>query len=154
MKLAALALTITTLLTGCASTGQKEVIGGVLGAAGGGLLGSQFGGGTGQLALTALGAVGGFLLGSSIGRSLDDLDRLKHQRAVSSALETLPSGASATWRNPDSGNSGYVMPTLTYQRTDGAYCRQFTQTVSVRGKTEKTYGTACRQSDGSWEIVS
>ncbi len=154
MKRLALVLTIAVLLAGCTATGPKERIGGVLGAAGGGLLGAQFGGGTGQLALTALGAVGGFILGSSVGRSLDDVDRLKHQRAVGNALETLPSGSSTTWRNPDSGNSGSVVPNLTYQRTDGAYCRKFTQTISVSGQTERSYGTACRQPNGSWRIMN
>lgn len=34
------------------------------------------------------------------------------------------------------------------------YCREFTQTFSIGNKTEKGYGTACLQPDGSWKIVS
>jgi surface antigen len=36
----------------------------------------------------------------------------------------------------------------------GKYCREFQQTVTIGGKTEQAYGTACRQPDGSWQIVS
>lgn len=31
--------------------------------------------------------------------------------------------------------------------------REFTQQITVNGKTEDAYGTACRQPDGSWKIV-
>lgn len=34
------------------------------------------------------------------------------------------------------------------------YCREYTKTVSVGGRAERAYGTACLRPDGSWEIVS
>ncbi len=46
-----------------------------------------------------------------------------------------------------------MTPVETYQRDDGQYCREFQQTVTIGGKTEEAYGTACRQPDGSWKIV-
>jgi surface antigen len=107
----------------------------------------------GQLAATALGAVGGLMLGSSIGRSLDDVDRLNQREAAHRALESQPSNVSTTWRNPDSGNSGVVTPTRTYQRGDGLYCREFTQVITVGGKKEQAFGTACRQPDGTWKVT-
>ena len=30
------------------------------------------------------------------------------------------------------------------------YCREYTKTVSINGRTELSYGTACMQPDGSW----
>ena len=33
------------------------------------------------------------------------------------------------------------------------YCREYTKTVSVGGRAEQAYGTACYRPDGSWEIV-
>lgn len=36
--------------------------------------------------------------------------------------------------------------------TDEDYCREYTQTFTVGGETQKGYGTACLQPDGSWEI--
>ena len=32
------------------------------------------------------------------------------------------------------------------------YCREYQHTVTIDGKQEKAYGTACRQPDGSWKI--
>ena len=34
------------------------------------------------------------------------------------------------------------------------YCREYNKTVSINGRAERAYGTACRQHDGSWEIVN
>ena len=100
-----------------------------------------------------MGAALGALIGSEVGKSLDRADRLAMQHATQNTLVTAPSGTTSKWRNPDSGNSGTVTPTQTYQRNDGAYCREFTQTVTVGGSTEEAYGTGCRQPDGSWQII-
>jgi len=153
-KLATILVLTSAALAGCESTGQKEAVGGVLGAAAGGLLGSQIGSGTGQIAATAAGAVGGLLLGSSVGRSLDDVDRIKQRETAYRSLESAPTGQPSSWKNPDTGHSGSVTPTRTYQRADGTYCREFTQVVNIGGKTEEAHGTACRQPDGTWKIVS
>ncbi len=58
------------------------------------------------------------------------------------------------WQNPDSGHSGTVTVTKTYQATSGSYCRQYETSVNIGGKLENAYGTACRQPDGTWKIVS
>jgi hypothetical protein len=36
----------------------------------------------------------------------------------------------------------------------GDYCREYQWTVTVGGKTNETYSTACRQADGSWKVVN
>lgn len=36
----------------------------------------------------------------------------------------------------------------------GQYCREYIQTVTIAGKTQKGYGTACLQPDGSWRIAA
>ena len=33
-------------------------------------------------------------------------------------------------------------------------CREYTKDISINCRIERAYGTACRQSDGSWEIVN
>lgn len=141
------------MLVGCSAGGPRESSGGLIGAAAGGLIGSQFGGGKGQIAAAVIGALAGAALGSEIGRDLDSKDRAKQQHTTAAALETVPNGESLPWRNQDSGNAGRVSPTHTYQRDDGQYCREFTQDVTVSGQTERAYGTACRQEDGTWKIV-
>jgi len=38
--------------------------------------------------------------------------------------------------------------------TTGRQCREFQQTVTIGGKSEQAYGTACLQADGAWEVVA
>ena len=64
-----------------------------------------------------------------------------------------PMNETVTWQNPDSGNYGTVTPVREGTTASGAYCREFQQTITVGGKTEEGYGTACRQPDGSWKIA-
>ena len=142
-------------LAGCSETmGQKEGLGTLLGAVAGGVVGSQVGDGRGQLIATGVGTLIGAAIGGGIGRSLDRADELAMQHATQDSLETAPSGTTSTWHNPDSGNRGTVTPQPAYQQSDGTYCREFQQTVTVGGETQEAYGTACRQPDGSWQIVS
>lgn len=143
------------LLVGCADLeGRPKETGGVLlGGALGGLAGAQVGRGSGQLAATAAGTLLGAFLGSEIGRSLDRADQLYMAQTTQQALDTAPSGTVSTWRNPDSGHSGTVTPTRTYQTQTGQYCREFRQTVTIDGRVEEAQGRACRQPDGTWQIV-
>ncbi len=153
LKFATLGLAALAL-AGCSETvGQKQGLGTLLGAVAGGVAGSQVGDGRGRLVATGVGTLLGAMIGSEIGKSLDRADQLAMQHEPQNTLETAPAGTTNTWHNPDSGNSGTVTPTQTYQRSDGAYCREFTQTVTVGGSTEEAYGTACRQPDGSWQII-
>lgn len=140
-------------LAACDTTaGNKQTGGTLIGAGLGGLLGAQFGKGTGQLAAVALGTVAGALLGNGIGQSLDRADRSYLERNTQYGLESTRAGTVTTWQNPDSGNYGTITPTATYRAPDGEYCREYQQSVTVGGRTETAYGTACRQPDGTWRI--
>jgi surface antigen len=147
----ALTILMAFLLMGCENTGPKTAIGGLGGAAAGGLLAAGLGGsGTAIAAGTILGG----LLGGAIGDRLDAADRQRANAAATQALESVPSGQSVAWRNPDSGNTGSVTPVRTYQTSTGQYCREYTQTITIGGEKHQSYGTACRQPDGTWRIVS
>jgi surface antigen len=65
-----------------------------------------------------------------------------------------PIGQPSVWNNPDTGNSGAITPTRTYQLANGTYCREYKQTITVGGEEQQAYGTACRQPDGTWKIQS
>jgi len=133
--------------------GQKQTGGTLLGAGLGALAGSQFGSGRGQLVAVALGALGGAYLGNSIGQSLDRADQA-YARQADVRAQTAPLGEPVMWRNPDSGNYGSVVATREGANTaTGQYCREYQKTVTVGGKTEQAYGTACRQPDGSWKLL-
>jgi surface antigen len=133
-------------VAGCQVT--REQGGAAAGAVVGGVVGSQIGGGHGQDIATALGVFAGALAGASIGRSLDQLDEMN----TTQALEKNKTNQASSWVNPDSGNTYSVTPTKTYQTYSGRYCREYQSTVIVGGEEQQSYGSACRQPDGDWEI--
>ena len=141
-------------LTACQAGGQKETLGTLGGAVLGGLAGSQVGDGRGRLIAVGLGTLIGAGIGSEIGKSLDRADQLYLQQTTQTTLETAPSGQATQWSNPDSGNRGTVTAQPAYQDSSGKYCREFQQTVIIGNETHDAYGTACRQPDGSWQIIS
>jgi len=150
------ALLTTTMLAGCgtdAENNSKQTLGKVLGAGLGALAGAQLGSGKGKLIAVAVGAIAGSWFGGELGKSLDRADQAQMQRNTQDGLEYGKTGASVAWNNPDSGNSGSIKPTQTYQKAGGQYCREFEQTVYVDGNEETATGRACRESDGTWKIV-
>jgi surface antigen len=149
----AIAMLLLVPLIGCQTVSEspKTAIGGLGGAATGGLIAAAAGGGGAGI---AAGVIGGALLGGLVGNLLDQRDRELQAKAASQALENTPSGKPVAWQNPDNGHAGTITPTRTYQTAQGAYCREYQQTVTIDGKKENSYGTACRQPDGSWKIVS
>ena len=156
-KLCQLFLAAALVITSAAcsqNAGNKEIGGTLLGAAAGGLLGAQVGMGKGQLAAFAVGTLLGAWAGNEIGKSLDRADRLAMGRTTQNALETGRSREPVSWRNPDSGHYGTVTPKPAYQTPRGGYCREYQQTVTIDGRTEQAYGTACRQPDGTWKVVN
>ena len=140
-------------LLGLIACETKQQGGSLLGGTAGALIGSRFGTGTGRIAATALGAVGGTLIGSNLGRFMDQQDKIKMHKTSQGALESSKSGHTASWKNPDSGHKGSVTPYQAYKNDNGQYCREYMQTITVARKTHQGYGTACRQTDGSWKIV-
>ena len=151
------AVMLIVMLAGCAQTGQsiadnpKTTLGGMLGAAGGGLIAAAAGGGTAGIIGGVL--IGG-LLGGAIGNKLDQNDKQMAAQSAQTALENARTGQASTWNNPDSGNSGTITPTKTFQDASGQYCREYQQKITVGGEQHQAYGTACRQPDGSWQIQS
>lgn len=158
-KILMVMVAVSTLgLSACdPNTGQftmnKQTAGTGIGAVVGGLAGSSIGKGSGQLWATGAGAVLGGLLGSSVGASLDKADMAYANQAATQA-NNAPIGQSITWNNPQSGNYGTITPVRDGKDTSGRYCREYQQTVTVGGKKQSAYGTACQQPDGQWEIVN
>jgi len=153
LKGAIVVVLIAVIMTGCATIEQNPKT--TIGALGGGTLGGLIAGAAGASpAGIAASVVGGMLVGGLIGNLLDERDKRLANEAAQKALETAPSGSAVAWQNPDSGHSGTVTPVRTYQTGSGSYCREYQQTVTINGRQEKAYGTACRQPDGSWKIIN
>ena len=83
--------------------------------------------------------------------NLNEDQQRKHEQAQIDAT-SAPIGEKITWH--DGRVSGSVTATREGTTTSGRYCREFQQVVTVGGSREQAYGVACRQPDGSWEIVS
>lgn len=151
-----LPLLAAALLAGC-SNGQGGVdntgTGLVLGSIAGGVLGNSIGKGEGgKVAATIGGAVIGGIVGSQIGQSLDERDRRYAQEAEFDALERGQSGTARQWRDPDTGHYGEIVPSRPYKR-GVADCRDYTHKVYIDGRPQEMHGTACRNSDGTWQSV-
>lgn len=145
-------------LVGCAGdpvggAGPRQNTGTLLGAATGAAIGSQFGGTPGsRIAAGVAGAAIGGMIGNRIGAALDDEDRRLAYAAQVAALEQGPSSAPRSWRNPDSGRYGTIVPGPAYAR-GGSQCRHFTHTIYIDGLPQSARGTACRNPDGTWTPV-
>lgn len=163
---AVLAVAAVSLLAGCTQPGgrpnsgvlsgggvNKQDIGTLAGAGLGAWAGSNIGKGKGNIVGIAAGTLLGAALGNQVGASLDRADMSYYNQTSQSALETGQPGQSFPWSNPQSGNSGVVIPSNYYQTPQGQYCREYTQRIQVGGKTQEGYGTACRQPDGTWQVI-
>jgi surface antigen len=150
-------VSVALLLTSCATIEQTydDNPKAVLGSVGGAVLGAGIAAlAHGNPAAFVASAVGGALLGGYVGHRLDDRDKKMAAEAAQRAFENGRTGEAVAWQNPDSGNSGSITPTQTYQIADGQYCRRYTQDITIGGEQHETHGTACRQPDGSWSIQS
>jgi len=83
--------------------------------------------------------------------NLDDDQRRIHEQAQIAATQA-PIGETIIWNQGSA--SGSVTAIRDGTSNTGKYCREFQHEVRVGGKVEKAYGTACRQPDGSWQILS
>ena len=91
----------------------------------------------------------GVLLGTPGGDRLNEGDKQQAYAAQLNALNDGAPGAPVSWRNPDSGRYGTVVPGPYYEQ-QGRRCRSYTHSVFIDGHPETVRGTACRNADGSW----
>lgn len=127
---------------------NRDLIGAALGGAAGGLIGSNLGKGKGRTAATVGGVLAGLFVGGSIGHNMDQLD----QSCAGETLEHVPDRQTVAWQGQNQ-DAYWVTPTRSYAAGNGRYCREYTSDAVIAGQRQKTYGTACRGPDGSWEIV-
>ena len=154
IKFISVLLTASSVAACSADSGPKEVGGTAGGAFTGAFIGNLIGRSAGnRVAGTLIGAAVGGFLGNRIGAALDDEDKRRAYAAQMQALETGRSGAPVAWRNPESGRYGNVVPGPATQ-IDGASCRQYTHTVYIDGRPQVERGTACRNPDGTWTVMS
>ncbi|WP_425449994.1 RT0821/Lpp0805 family surface protein [Virgifigura deserti] len=128
---------------------NRELLGSVLGGVAGGAIGSTIGSGDGRTVAIVGGTIIGVIVGGSIGRAMDQVD----QNCVGQILEHAPDGRTVAW-NEQGGPAYQVTPVKTFQTQSGTYCRDYTTSAVIAGERQQLYGTACRQPDGSWQLVN
>ena len=125
----------------------NQNIGTALGAAVGGLLGSQLGRGSGNTVATIAGVVGGGFLGNQVGKGMDQAD----QGCMAQTLDQAPPGRTVSWRNPDNGRDYHVTPRDEFRRR-GERCRNVESEAIINGRREIVANVACRRKDGTWSF--
>ncbi len=150
---------ILVLLSGSVvpSYAGDDLLGALLGAAGGAALGSNIGKGKGNIAAIAVGT----LVGANVGTQLWGDSRPGNDRHNSHYQEIYQHPAYYGGYAPAVYSPNMYQPPMmppvsyvstTYQYGQPAYCTEFIQNVSIAGAAQQSYGTACRQPDGSWQI--
>ncbi len=124
-------------------TNSYNPLGMLLGGAAGGVLGHQIGKGKGNTAAT----IGGAILGSAIGANA------LQQNCTEQVFQEVPLGTPVYWQSASNDEAYSFTPTRDY-RTAGRYCREYQAASTVAGRRQQTYGTACMQPDGSWEVIN
>lgn len=165
------AVAVCVGLSACVTDGMgtKQMVGTGVGGAGGGAVGwfagKALGGTTGGIIGAIAGTLGGAFVGSEIGSSLDKADQAALQNTANQALNQQAVGQPVVWQNPQTGNvvettvvrDVYQPPQPAKRKAKAAeapapYCREYQQKVTVGGKVQQAYGSACRQPDGSWKV--
>ncbi|MET3613252.1 surface antigen [Rhizobium aquaticum] len=93
-------------------------------------------------------ALDGGLVSQIQGADLGAEDRKLALQAEYKALEDAPGGQAVPWSGA-TGVSGTVVAATPYQ-VGTQNCRQYTQTVSVDGRSLVARGAACRNPNGTW----
>ena len=95
----------------------------------------------------SLKALEGGLIGRIAGLTISDQDRLTALKTEYKALEEAPGGQELPWQGD--GMTGTIVAAAPFQ-VGNQNCRQYRQTVIVKGQTLSANGTACRNESGTW----
>jgi surface antigen len=83
--------------------------------------------------------------------NLNERQQHEHEQSLHDALQA-PVGETIRWKDADA--SGAVTVIREGTSSEGRYCREYSQAVKIGGESQQAYGTACRNPDGSWEILN
>ncbi len=160
MRMQAHAFLLAVLLAGCAqqSLPQPEVTmrkpqgmidvpvddggTGLVGPAGGALLGMAIGSGGGTEWAVAAGVAAGYIVGGSEGPTLTGMPARARDEAIAKMM-TVPLREPVTWFTAQDKASGKITATREFTDEKGRTCRDFVEWRTVRAMNGHTSGTAC-----------
>lgn len=122
-------------------TDRVNPLGFLLGAGAGGLAGSTIGKGDGRTAAIAGGALLGGLVGNNVTR----------QRCTTQVFYDAPLGRPISWQA--GRKEAYAVVPVREYRDNDQYCREYQSYAMIGNRRHETYGTACMQPDGSWQVI-
>lgn len=134
---------------------ENTQIGAVAGAAVVGVLALIVDANGGWIAASAiLGGIAGGWLASQITEDepITQQDAVHHGETQYNALEHLNAGETLDWYNEESGHSGSTTVNEVFELTDGTPCKNFTETIRADTGAITQSATACRTSQGAWEV--
>jgi len=115
---------------------------GLVGPAGGALLGMAIGAGGGREIAVGVGVAVGYAVGGSEGPSLTGLPAQAHRQALAKMM-TVPLRQQVTWFTASERASGKITPIREFTDERGRICRDFVEWRTVRAMNGHTSGTAC-----------
>jgi len=125
------------------------IVGGLIG----GLLGNSAGRGGNRTGATIAGVIVGGAMGAALTRNMDCDDRSYAYRSYYDGFNSGRPG-NYQWRNPHNDNRGDFRISGYYNDQYGFHCARFDQVTYVQNRAYRAKGTACRQPNGSWAVVS
>jgi surface antigen len=143
MRFAVILISTALGLTGCTTVNQAgSVVGGYVGVP------TRNSPPAGRAIIKAL---GGGLVGTTQAE-LSGPERGQALEAEYKALEYAQAGQAQMWGDV-AGRHGEVRAATPY-RVGSQDCRQYTHTLVLTGPPQVLRGTACRNSDGSWTLLT
>ena len=104
-------------------------------------------------ALSLLQPLDGGLVGRAELTRLSRADRIAALQTEYRTLEYTAPGDLVTWQGSGGSIAGDVVASQPY-RVGTQDCRQYTHTIRAGGEPAVIRGTACRNPDGSWTLLS
>lgn len=115
---------------------------GLVGPAGGALLGMAIGSGSGTEWAVAAGVAAGYMVGGSEGPKLTGMPARAREEAIAEMM-TVPLREPVTWFTAQDKASGKITPTREFTDERGRTCREFVEWRTIRAMNGHTSGTAC-----------
>lgn len=115
---------------------------GLIGPAGGAMLGMAIGTGGGTEWAVAAGVALGYAVGGSEGPTLTGMAAQARRDALAKMM-TVPLREQVTWFTSENQASGKITPVRDFVDEQGRNCREFVEWRTVRANNGHTSGTAC-----------
>ena len=151
IRIISILLIYLVFISSCSNPQDNKKIGNVLGAVGGSIIGSKIGKGTGRSISIASSTILGSIIGTHLGERISKSDMNFISKKTNEVLSEDKIGKKFSWKNPKTGNSGYVKSVDKF-KYKSKNCREIKQVVKINKKTSETFSSACEQADGSWKV--